>query len=67
MPLETDEESSAVTSQETVTEALTVVPVLEDTELSISEWAFIGFGAAGIALITSLGVGVILRIFKFSS
>lgn len=43
-------------------ETVTLVPLTEE-DLSISDYGFIGFGTAGIALIISLGVAVIIRIF----
>lgn len=44
------------------TEAVTLIPIQEE-ELTISDWGFIGFGAAGISLIVSLALAAIIRIF----
>ena len=43
-------------------EAVVLVPV-EEEELSVSDWGFIGFASAGIVLLLSLGIATILRIF----
>ena len=44
------------------TEAVTLIPI-RDEDLSVAEWGFIGFGAAGACLLISLGVATIIRIF----
>lgn len=44
------------------TDAVILIPI-EETELSISEWGMIGLGSAGVALLVSLGVAIIIRIF----
>lgn len=43
-------------------ETVTLIP-LQEEDLPIADYGFIGFGTAGIALIISLGVAVIIRIF----
>lgn len=44
------------------TEAAILIPI-KDEDLSVAEWGFIGFGAAGACLLISLGVATIIRIF----
>lgn len=44
------------------TEAAVLIPI-KDEDLSVAEWGFIGFGAAGACLLISLGVATIIRIF----
>ena len=43
-------------------EAAVLIPI-KDEDLSVAEWGFIGFGAAGVCLLISLGVATIIRIF----
>lgn len=52
---------SAPSNTESTTAEL-LIPISE-TELQITDYAFIGFEAAGIALVVSLGVAAIIRIF----
>lgn len=42
-------------------EAITITPLPEE-DISLSDWGFIGFGAAGIGIIVSLGIAAIFKI-----